>query len=104
MASHSRPAINEFRKSKPFHSGYNRLPKVQAITAGRPKPTSSIPSYSSQTKAYFLLSKPFLSCKKRLPLFQAIPERLKSTFDIPSHSRQAKTDIRQSKPFKSGQN
>jgi hypothetical protein len=97
-------AINKFRQSKPFHSGYNRLPRVQAITASRTKPPSSIPSYSGQTKTYFLLSKTFQSYQKGIPLFQAIPERPKLTSDIPSRSRQAKTDIRQSKPFKSGQN
>jgi hypothetical protein len=104
IASHSRQAINKFRQSKPFHSGYNRLPRVQAITASSTKPTSSIPSYSGKAKTYFLLFKPFQSYQKGIPLFQAIPERPKSKSDIPSHYRQAKTDIRQSNPFKSGQN
>jgi hypothetical protein len=87
IASRSRQALNEFRQSKPFRSRYNRLPRVQAITAASPKPTSYIPSYFGQTKTYFLLSKPFQSCQKQLPLFQAIPVRPKSTFYIPSHSR-----------------
>jgi hypothetical protein len=106
---HSRQAINEFRQSKPFHSGYNQPPRVQAITAGGPKLTSSIPSHSVQTKTYFLLSKPFQSCQKRLPLFQgqnrlltfhAIPGRPKPTSPSPSHLIKAKTDLLHSKPFR----
>jgi hypothetical protein len=104
IVSHSRQAINEFPQSKPFHSGYNQLPRVQAITASSIKPTSSIPSYSGQTKTYFLLFKPFQSNQKGIPLFQDIPERQKLTSDIPRHSRQEKTDIRQSRPFNLGQN
>jgi hypothetical protein len=52
------------------------------------------------TKTYFFLSKPFQSCQKQLPLFQAIPVEPKSTSDIPSYFGQAKTDICLFKPFK----
>jgi hypothetical protein len=128
IASQSRQAINQYCQSKPFHSGFHRLLRVQAITAGSTKPTSSIPSYCGQTKTYFLLSKPFQSCQNRLPLLQAVPVRPKSTFqaipgrpeptsDSLTHSSQAKTDLlnsmssRQvkiyflpSQPFNSSQN
>jgi hypothetical protein len=80
IASHFSLAINMFRQSKPFHSGYNRLPRVHAITAVSTKPTSSIPSYSGQTKTYVLP-------------FQDIPVMPKTTSSIPSQSSKAKIEI-----------
>jgi hypothetical protein len=72
----------------------------------RPKTTSAIPSYSSQTKMTFslpshsspgktdfLYSTPFQSGQNRLPPFQAIPVEPKLTSSIPSYSNQATTDF-----------
>jgi hypothetical protein len=73
--SHSIQAITDFRESKP-------------LTAGSPKSTSSIPSYSGRTKTYF----------------QAIIVMPKTTASIPSHSSRAKIDFWHSKSFQAGQN
>jgi hypothetical protein len=79
-------------------------PKSTYAIASRPLTSSAIPSYSERTKTFFFLSKPFKSCQKQLPLFQAIPVEPKLTSDIPSYFRQAKTNIGLFNPFKSGQN
>jgi hypothetical protein len=66
----------EFRlpHSRSFQSGQNQLPPFQAIPV-RPKPTSSIPSHSSQAKTNFRHSMLFQSGQNQLSQFQAIPVR-----------------------------
>jgi hypothetical protein len=75
---------------------------VKATTV-RPKPTSSIPSHSSQAQTDFLHSKSFKSGQNQLLPFQTIPVGPKPTSSILSHSYQAKMDLLYSMPFQSGQ-
>jgi hypothetical protein len=79
------PVRSKPTSSIPSHSSEakNELPLFQAFPV-MPKPTSSIPSHLSQVKPDFLHSKAFQSDQNRLPLIQAILVRPKPTSSIAS--------------------
>jgi hypothetical protein len=91
----------DFLPSKLFQSGLNQLPPFQDI-AVRPKLTSSIPGHYRQAKPTSFI--PSRSSQAKTDFFHSKPVWPKPISSSPSHPSQDKTDVLHSKPFQSGQN